>query len=100
LRAPSSTPFPYTTLFRSPGQECIDRHAGILRDLTETPVLQFVLDKNVALIGGQFIERLHNRGPEDLAKHRILRCVAEVGENFLQDRKSTRLNSSHVKISY
>src|SRR5690606_27537122 len=30
----------------------------------------------------------------------VLRTAVESGETFAEDRKSTRLNSSHVKISY
>src|SRR5438552_9915157 len=68
-RAPLSTLFPYTTLFRS---------------LAE---------------GGR-----HARGLESGA-HDLLHQGADLGvgqrvERFRQDRKSTRLNSSHQIISY
>src|SRR5690606_41142394 len=41
-------------------------------------------------------------GPDHLAEHKRLRAAEQVGNHELadQDRKSTRLNSSHVKISY
>src|SRR5258707_8858530 len=71
-RPPRSTLFPYTTLFRSP--------AG--------PLLRPV--KILTVVGNrpQFIKS----GPVSPA----LRAVADDGE----DRKSTRLNSSHANISY
>src|SRR5690606_42054033 len=80
---PRSTPFPYTTLFRS------RRH---------------ILAK-ASLQGGGHI------GARDAAEHagdqhgsiaqafdRNARCIHR--RRVLADRKSTRLNSSHVKISY
>src|SRR5436305_11132694 len=60
-RPPRSTLFPYTTLFRSRGEEAL------------------------AVIG------------DDLG----LAAQAQIAHRFRQgDRKSTRLNSSHVRISY
>src|SRR2546430_12707439 len=78
-RPPRSTLFPYTTLFRSAGR-------GISRsvlDLTDADVDEMIaVNVKSALYGMQaivpyFVER--GRG---------------------QDRKSTRLNSSHSQISY
>src|SRR5436853_6042717 len=66
-RPPRSTLFPYTTLFRSIGQE----HFRPGDNLIPAPVVQFQAD------------RLH---------------IRKRGER--QDRKSTRLNSSHLGISY
>src|SRR5690606_41548117 len=72
-RPPRSTLFPYTTLFRS----------GAAR---------------VAVVG------LARDRIEDIAKHDHGRLREERvhvhGIGIGQDRKSTRLNSSHVKISY
>src|SRR5436305_11642519 len=70
---PGSTLFPYTTLFRSEREE--------------------------EQRGGE-----HGHGAagdaraEDLAE--IVRRGAAVADEQRQDRKSTRLNSSHVRISY
>src|SRR3712207_7891844 len=69
-RPPRSTLFPYTTLFRSPDRQ----HEGHLR-----------ADRR-----GHRPRRSSRRGP------RRLRRQAGGG----QDRKSTRLNSSHANISY
>src|SRR5438874_7213563 len=75
-RPPRSTLFPYTTLFRS-------HHAvSVLR-----------------LRAGSEVELFDGAGGSALAR------VVHVGRGALrvevvQDRKSTRLNSSHVEISY
>src|SRR3712207_8744273 len=79
-RPPRSTLFPYTTLFRSVEQVEVFglRHVGHLRRQRERVGL--VLEQGV-------------RHHLDLVEAHAL---AEGG----QDRKSTRLNSSHANISY
>src|SRR3712207_6910910 len=74
-RPPRSTLFPYTTLFRSLVLAVLARHLGGQRDVLGP--------------AGQREELLHG----DL----VLRVGPGVEE---QDRKSTRLNSSHANISY
>src|SRR5436189_4013715 len=72
-RPPGSTLFPYTTLFRS-------RHLGLERNASAHTVKSYREDLTQAV--GFFRERAGpNVRPE-------------------QDRKSTRLNSSHRCISY
>src|SRR2546426_4676821 len=70
-RPPRSTLFPYTTLFRS-------LHAA-----------------------GRHVERMHNRAGAELFDN--VECKSK-GQNNCPtseiDRKSTRLNSSHLVISY
>src|SRR5256885_3017339 len=80
-RPPRSTLFPYTTLFRS-GEERprLARHARG----QEHPQ---VADRQHDVIGGAGHARLAHRD----------RAVVVLGET---DRKSTRLNSSHLVISY
>src|SRR5256885_8683859 len=77
-RPPRSTLFPYTTLFRSDGDhgwaECERDQVGDLAD---------------DLLGGADGRGEPPRGP--------CRRVTRFGD---QDRKSTRLNSSHLVISY
>src|SRR5438105_10819177 len=75
-RPPRSTLFPYTTLFRS-SEEAAGRHMKLL-----------------APVGceGQVTEFL-----EKLRRGETVEPVEVLG---LQDRKSTRLNSSHEWISY
>src|SRR5438874_4499661 len=69
-RPPRSTLFPYTTLFRSQPPRALGRR----------------LDQAPGRVGALLV-------PEGRALPRLL--LARLG-----DRKSTRLNSSHVEISY
>src|SRR5260221_6787137 len=73
-RPPRSTLFPYTTLFRS---------LGHLRD-------QLPADPHLALAGAI-------QTGNQIQKCRFARTA---GTHQRQDRKSTRLNSSHTVISY
>src|SRR5437762_9063001 len=82
-RPPSSTLFPYTTLFRS-------RRALRKRDMSQ---LQSPIRKNdnVLVIAGK------DRGK----RGRVLKVVPAKNRLVVEgDRKSTRLNSSHRCISY
>src|SRR3712207_7395648 len=87
-RPPRSTLFPYTTLFRS---------------LVGEPGREQHLDE---LLGQGLRERAVDRAVEaDHAaerRHRVARERPLVGleRRAAQDRKSTRLNSSHANISY
>src|SRR5438874_10061787 len=75
---PKSTLFPYTTLFRSSGRNGVDTNA----------VLAARFEREHA---GVALERGFRR------RH----ATAVTGNDALaRDRKSTRLNSSHVEISY
>src|SRR3712207_8176160 len=76
-RPPRSTLFPYTTLFRSPG----------LRG-TRAPIRR-VVHKVFHRIGGEPRLAAHSDAP-----------LIEPHGATREDRKSTRLNSSHVNISY
>src|SRR3712207_7619568 len=75
-RPPRSTLFPYTTLFRS----------YALPEIVE-PEASVEVDSLVATASRQ-VRLLHAEKGENPAAHR------------LEDRKSTRLNSSHANISY
>src|SRR3712207_8183010 len=87
-RPPRSTLFPYTTLFRSDmafvqglGQDAQDEAiVKLIVDLTHTVGMRAV---------GEGVETA-----EQLA------ALRELGCDLAQDRKSTRLNSSHANISY
>src|SRR5690606_41417975 len=82
-RPPRSTLFPYTTLFRS------------YRDRLSGPLLDR-LDLHVEVPRPSLeVMRADTRGiePSAVVAERVLRARE-------RDRKSTRLNSSHVKISY
>src|SRR3712207_7268147 len=84
-RPPRSTLFPYTTLFRSVVDDVADGdafvapvpgHADLVHDLT-------------ADLEGTHPLRHQRLGPDRAARRRDR-----------EDRKSTRLNSSHANISY
>src|SRR5437868_11487413 len=74
-RPPRSTLFPYTTLFRSEDDA--------------------VLEPSIRRAGGRLRQRVANT----LAIVGVHRFEERV-EGEARDRKSTRLNSSHVSISY
>src|SRR2546426_1240913 len=83
-RPPRSTLFPYTTLFRS--EEGVDRRCGCRgrdRRLLDLPVA------SQRSRGGSHRRIVQNPNP----------CVPN-GKAWRSDRKSTRLNSSHLVISY
>src|SRR3989442_5984132 len=69
-RPPRSTLFPYTTLFRSQRIGDVSGRGKLAADMREIWVMQPRFDKRTG------------------------------ATPFSQDRKSTRLNSSHVRISY
>src|SRR3989442_8862405 len=71
-RPPRSTLFPYTTLFRSPGRG-VGRHELRRQDVSDV---------------------------DPGALHELVRGDIQHGIGVDGDRKSTRLNSSHVRISY
>src|SRR5207248_9078287 len=98
-RAPTSTPFPYTTLFRS----------GIIPAAgAGTRIQPLAFSKELLPVGSRLdgtVER-----PRAVSEHLIERMlvagatkigfVISPGKSDILDRKSTRLNSSHRTISY
>src|SRR5690606_41946777 len=88
-RPPRSTLFPYTTLFRS--------HVDRVHRLLATALVELDrLDARHHLVG--HLLRALGPGVDDLVVLLALGDQAVIV--LLLDRKSTRLNSSHVKISY
>src|SRR5690349_22312417 len=84
-RPPTPTLFPYTTLFRS-RHEPREHHARLASS---------------SLRGGLVAKPDHEMGRwREGPGLGELRQRARRGPPFLADRKSTRLNSSHVEISY
>src|SRR5690349_23505213 len=78
-RPPRSTLFPYTTLFRSSPTQPVHRdQRAPARKLGESHALGHV---------------------EEVRRHDGARA-GQLRRPFVLDRKSTRLNSSHVEISY
>src|SRR5690349_22542584 len=88
---PRSTLFPYTTLFRSPVAQAEDRL--VLHD-------ELALADGAAQPPGQgeMGERVRRALVEDGVP--AARALGLVHRGVGVDRKSTRLNSSHVEISY
>src|SRR5256885_3004834 len=92
-RPPRSTLFPYTTLFRS---------------LSEAPghaLQQAILDLDRAYTN--FFKKrakfpnFHKKGIRDSFRESDAKCIKlDQVNSRMQDRKSTRLNSSHLVISY
>src|SRR3712207_8214347 len=83
-RPPRSTLFPYTTLFRSGD-----------RPLRSDEPLGAAADPGGVLLGGQQPGR-DGRTPASPPEHGGVPAAPHRAE----DRKSTRLNSSHANISY
>src|SRR3712207_8636936 len=83
-RPPRSTLFPYTTLFRS---RCVDRFH--MRTSQRPPAAADGMEDRLGEQRRQLV--LHDL--VDLA-------LGAVAQLLHQDRKSTRLNSSHANISY
>src|SRR2546427_8009356 len=83
-RPPRSTLFPYTTLFRSLVVDMLGREGRRKSEIpTHTPLPKLI---------GQIEDR------PQWQRNTLLRNRSD--GTFEQDRKSTRLNSSHSQISY
>src|SRR5439155_23583960 len=95
---PSSTPFPYTTLFRS---SIIQRHnqkqvcGGSLLD--RAVCIADVQRRDVSERQGSGPDKDIIQGEPQL---RMILVPSGAPGKQRRDRKSTRLNSSHVAISY
>src|SRR5205814_9820053 len=99
-RPPTSTPFPYTTLFRSreaAAHPLADRHdvghdAVVVRAPHRARAAEarqhLVRDEEGVVLLGDGLDRAQEAG----RRH-------DVAGGALEDRKSTRLNSSHLGIS-
>src|SRR5689334_24834565 len=84
-RPPRSTLFPYTTLFRSPAR-------GEARKALASEHVLRAEGERLAL-GGDGVVRELDHGAERVE-------LESQRDRALEDRKSTRLNSSHSSISY
>src|SRR2546426_1428305 len=92
-RPPRSTLFPYTTLFRSRHPEARGRHGAGEAHADGDVLLEHQLREQAAPLG---------EAPRVVGEERV---VHQLGDRLpagdgLRDRKSTRLNSSHLVISY
>src|SRR5207302_10836710 len=89
---PRSQLFPYTTLFRSLGRR---------GSLNSWPLPASYDENNPE--EGQGVQQECGADPrkcDNETSQRGSHCPGEVEFDAVEDRKSTRLNSSHVKISY
>src|SRR3989442_8802333 len=83
-RPPRSTLFPYTTLFRSAGHRAL-----MLPGITDVFLFAQRGFLDYGFVGGAQID-----------EHGNINTTALGSDYWRPDRKSTRLNSSHVRISY
>src|SRR3712207_7229235 len=92
-RPPSSTLFPYTTLFRSQSQPV---------DVRASTKLLFDWRRWLTSIAAHLwmLKRLRSSVPAEIVVSSSIDPLDEVALLELADRKSTRLNSSHANISY
>src|SRR5262245_65051518 len=91
-RPPRSTLFPYTTLFRS---TLVD--AGVSAGVGMAPILPGISDRPEQL--REVVRAAREAGATGIWAN-LLFLRPGTREHFLEDRKSTRLNSSHLGISY
>src|SRR5256885_6374035 len=89
-RPPRSTLFPYTTLFRS-------QHRGHRTHLADLRRVARAAQRDMPALGPQSTPDAHSSDRERLGRKRLL--LRQRGRHG-GDRKSTRLNSSHLVISY
>src|SRR5699024_11639964 len=94
------TLFPYTTLFRSPISlrllKRVYKNKNLEKDFSYEPTVTIMIvahnEEKVIL------EKLENVLKLYYPKEKVEVLIAS--DNSTEDRKSTRLNSSHVSISY
>src|SRR5205814_9848042 len=96
-RPPRSTPFPYTTLFRS----FFDEIVGLIDRI----VAEHIHGKSAGLVHQGLADATGADDGENLAGDLVAQkwqkwmpCAPAIFADL--DRKSTRLNSSHLGISY
>src|SRR5690554_7481693 len=87
-RPPRSTLFPYTTLFRSRTVPL----EGIQRVMIKTTKIEIAT--------GNVVENVQAIDQTETVDIQFEEMPEDVVSKFDKDRKSTRLNSSHVRISY
>src|SRR5437868_11389787 len=83
-RSPISSLFPYTTLFRSSALQESEARLSSVIESAKDAILTIDEEQRILLFNA--------------AAEKMFGCDAS--EVLGQDRKSTRLNSSHVSISY
>src|SRR5947207_10759711 len=94
---PSSTLFPYTTLFRSDLELSVEENLIIFAKLYSVPRAKRERLINELLEAVELTQWRHAQ-VKNLSGG--MRRRVEIARGLVQDRKSTRLNSSHTVISY
>src|SRR5207302_10189262 len=99
LRPPPPSPlFPYTTLFRSAGSTVLVQGERLRGDVTRLRIGESVVAIQPADVSdGEIRAKL---APPTFPAGTLRAGVQGAQVVHLLNRKSTRLNSSHVKISY
>src|SRR5699024_11865484 len=98
VRAPVPPHFPYTTLFRSVC-DYVNRLAKVQEKVSDRLVLIPRIYTNKPRTTGEgYKGMVHQPDPEK--KPDMLAGIIAIRKMHMRDRKSTRLNSSHVSISY
>src|SRR5690606_40579873 len=93
-RPPRPPLFPYTTLVRSHHEG--DPVTGTYR--TQAEVDEWLKRDPIQLLRGRLLDDFGTASADELGA--IDARIDKIVQASLEDRKSTRLNSSHVKISY
>src|SRR3712207_9289235 len=97
-RPPRSTLFPYTTLFRSKALQVIVGSYVFMFESQDMPDARGVVDEILSQY--DYVFTTMERGNLDPMSVDAVVRVALYSEEYREDRKSTRLNSSHANISY
>src|SRR2546430_16096947 len=97
-RPPRSTLFPYTTLFRSALVIAVGRLLLLAVGLAPPALPPADADQAVAAVTA-----FHQAGEQEGSngtRRKVGPPIVQAFLHFAEDRKSTRLNSSHSQISY
>src|SRR5205814_8792614 len=97
-RPPTSTLFPYTTLFRSHQDDVTLKGIADQIKKYETQLNQIMSKKEFDALQHEIA---HGKEQASQLEDQILQTLTDIDDQTAQlDRKSTRLNSSHLGISY
>src|SRR5207253_8617832 len=98
-RPPSPPPFPYTTLFRSEGLRAGLTQLGMQEGRDVSLDIRFTRG-DLRAVSTAVEELAKARVDLIFANGAVAARAAKAATLTIPDRKSTRLNSSHVAISY
>src|SRR5690606_42084848 len=94
-RPSTSPPFPYTTLFRSRDIAMVFQNYALYPHMSVRDNMGFALK-----MAGKSKDEIKKRVSEAAETLGLTEFLDRKPKALSGDRKSTRLNSSHVKISY